>query len=65
MVARALVLYDWLRAAGYPAEILPQRRGENTVYPVRIRQLAAEADAQAIVKRLRSEHDIPEPLVTR
>ena len=61
----ALVLHDRVRAAGYPAEILPVRQGEKLVYPVRIRQLASEADAQAVVERLRSEHDIPEPLVTR
>ena len=61
----ALVLYDRLRAAGYPAEILPQRQADKLVYPVRIRQLASEADAQAIAERLRAEHDIPEPLVTR
>ncbi|MGQ0547811.1 MAG: FecR domain-containing protein [Betaproteobacteria bacterium] len=61
----ALVLYDRLRAAGYPAEVLPQRQGEKMVYPVRIRQLASQADAQALAERLRSEHDIPEPMVTQ
>ncbi len=61
----ALVLYDRVRAAGYPAEILPVRQGEKLVYPVRIRQLASEADARTVVERLRNEHDIPDAQVAR
>jgi hypothetical protein len=49
----ALGVYDRLRAAGYPAEIRPLRQGEQTVYAVRIRNLATRADARALEAKLK------------
>jgi hypothetical protein len=63
--AGARVLYERVRAAGYPAEILAVRQGDKVAYSVRIRQLASEADARTIAERLRNENDIPDATVTR
>jgi hypothetical protein len=49
----ALAAYDRLRAAGYPAEIVPVREGERVVYNVRIRQLPSRAEARALEEQLR------------
>jgi hypothetical protein len=49
----ALAVYDQLRAAGYPAEIRPLRRGEQVTYIVRIRSLPSRAEAQALANQLR------------
>jgi hypothetical protein len=54
----ALAVYDQLRAAGYPAEIRPARRGEQTVYGVRIRNLQTRAEAQALEAQLRAKFGI-------
>jgi hypothetical protein len=48
----ALAAYDRLRAAGYPADILPVREGEQFFYVVRIRNLASRADARALEGQL-------------
>src|ERR1043165_8519190 len=40
----ALGLYDELRNAGYPAEILPRKEGEQLAYIIRIRQLPSRAE---------------------
>jgi hypothetical protein len=51
--SEALAVYDRLREAGYPAEIRPLRSGEQTVYAVRIRNLATGADARALEAKLK------------
>lgn len=56
--ADALAVYDELRAAGYPAEILPRREGETLTYLVRIRQLPSRAEAQALEKELRAKFNL-------
>ena len=61
--AAALALYDELRAAGYPAEILPRREAEAVVYIVRIRNLPSRAEAQALARELRGKFGIDNPSV--
>jgi cell division septation protein DedD len=51
----ALAVYDRLRAAGYPAEIVPGREGEQRIYNVRIRQLPSRAEARALEEQLRGK----------
>ena len=51
--SEALAVYDRLRNAGYPAEIRPLRQGEQTIYAVRIRNLATPADARALEAKLK------------
>jgi hypothetical protein len=59
----ALGIYDELRNAGYPAEILPRRQGEQVAYIVRIRQLPTRAEAQALADSLKGKFGITEPRV--
>jgi len=59
----ALGLYDQLRGAGYPAEILPRKEGEQIAYIVRIRQLPSRAAAQALADQLKGKFGITEPKV--
>jgi hypothetical protein len=59
----ALGLYDELRGAGYPAEILPRKEGEQISYVVRIRQLPSRAEAQALANQLKGKFGITEPKV--
>jgi len=60
----ALALYDQLRAAGYPAEILPRKEGDTLLYLVRIRSLPSRAEAQALGNRLKGQFGITEPRVS-
>jgi hypothetical protein len=60
----ALALYDELRAAGYPAEILPRKEGEQVTYILRIRHLVTRADAQAVASQLKGKFGITEPRIT-
>ena len=60
----ALGLYDELRAAGYPAEILPRKEGEAVLYIVRIRQLPTRAEAQALANSLKGKFGITEPRIS-
>ena len=60
----ALGLYDELRNAGYAAEILSRKEGEQVVYIVRIRQLASRADAQALANQLKGRFGITEPRIS-
>ena len=60
----ALAIYDELRNAGYPAEILPVKQAEKLVYIVRIRQLSSRAEAQALANQLRGKFGITEPKVS-
>jgi hypothetical protein len=60
----ALALYDELRNAGYPAEILPRKEGEQVTYILRIRQLPTRAEAQALADQLKGKFGITEPKVS-
>src|SRR4029077_1748846 len=60
----ALALYDQLREAGYPAEILPLKQGDKFVYLVRIRHLISRAEANALSSHLRGKFGIAEPKVS-
>ncbi len=60
----ALRVYDELRAAGYPAEILPKKDADKLVYQVRIRQLPSKAEAQALAEQLRGKYGVTEPRVS-
>jgi cell division septation protein DedD len=61
--AAALALYDELRNAGYPAEILPVKEGGSLAYRLRIRQIATRAAADALAGQLRGKFGITEPKV--
>jgi hypothetical protein len=60
----ALGLYDELRNAGYPAEILPRKEGEAILYIIRIRQLPTRAEAQALANSLKGKFGITEPKIS-
>ena len=58
----ARALSDRLREAGYAAQVAPTAQG---VYDVKIPHLVTQADAQALAQRLRGQHGVFEPSVTR
>jgi hypothetical protein len=62
--ADALAVYDQLRNAGYPAELLPRKEADKVVYHVRIRNLPSRAEAQALGNRLKGQFGITEPRVS-
>jgi len=59
----ALALYDQLRDAGYPAEILPRKDADKVYYIVRIRQLPTRAEAQAVGNQLKGRFGITDPRI--
>lgn len=61
----ALEVYDRLRDAGYPAEILPVKSKDGHDYLVRITRLATQADAEALAERLRGTAGVESPTVSR
>jgi hypothetical protein len=56
--AAALAVYDELRGAGYPAEILPTPEGGRLVYVVLIRRMPSRAEAIALGELLRGRYGI-------
>ena len=54
-----------VRKAGYPAVMTPLRGKEQTVYVVRIRQLASRGEANALAERLRGKYGVAEPKLAR
>jgi hypothetical protein len=60
----ALGLYDELRNAGYPADILPRKEGDQVTYLIRIRQLPSRAEAQALADQLKGKFGVTEPRVS-
>ena len=54
-----------VRKAGYPAVMTPLRGKEQTVYVVRIRQLASRGEASALAEQLRGKYGVTEPKVSR
>jgi len=59
----ALALYDQLRDAGYPAEILPRKDADKVYYIIRIRQLPTRAEAQAVGNQLKGRFGITDPKI--
>ena len=49
----ALKIYDELRKAGYPAEIVPSRVGEKRVYGVRLSNFETKQDAEFVAGSLK------------
>lgn len=62
--AEALRLYDSIRAAGYPATILPVSSGEKTDYRLRLTGLPSRAEAEALAARLKGLPGVAEPRVS-
>lgn len=50
--------YKALRTAGYPAEILPAKVGEERVYSVRISNFESEKDAKSAVEALKGQAEL-------
>jgi len=63
--AEALQLYDQLREAGYPAEILPLTAERGYDYSVRVRSLASESEAAALAARMKALLPALEPQPAR
>jgi FecR protein/SPOR domain len=51
----AFDIYSDLRKAGYPAEIVPGKSGEERVYTVRLSNFESEKDAKSVVEALKSQ----------
>ena len=60
----ALAVYDQVRKAGYPAEIIPLKDGDKRSYLVRIRNLPSKAEAAALADSLRGKHGVEKPAVS-
>ena len=60
----ALMVYDEVRKAGYPAQIDSTKDGDKRSYHVRIRNLPSKAEAAALAAELRGKHGVTEPRVS-
>jgi uncharacterized cupin superfamily protein len=60
----ALAVYDQVRKAGYPAEIVPLKDADKRSYVVRIRNLPSKAEAAALGEALRGKHGVENPTVS-
>jgi hypothetical protein len=60
----ALMVYDEVRKAGYPAQIDSTKDGDKRTYHVRIRNLPSKAEAGALAAALRGKHGVAEPKVS-
>jgi len=54
----ALDIYNQLRRAGYPAEVVPAKAGDSRVYGVHISNFDSEKDAKAAVEALKGQADL-------
>jgi hypothetical protein len=61
----ALRLYDQVRAAGYPARILPRDVDGKHVYELRLTQLPSQAEALALAGAVKGKYGVSETRVTR
>jgi len=52
---QALTLYDDLRRAGYPAEIIPARLKDKRVYNVRLSNFETRKDAESVASKLKED----------
>ena len=59
----ALAVYDQVRKAGYPAEIVPLKDADKRSYVVRIGNLPSKAEAAALADALRGKHGVSDPQV--
>ena len=59
----ALMVYDEVRKAGYPAQIDSAKDGDKRTYSVRIRNLPSKAEAAALADALRGKHGVADPKV--
>jgi len=55
---QALDIYNDLRKAGYPAEIVPGKAGEERVYTVRLSNFESEKDAKSVAEALKSQAEL-------
>jgi FecR protein/SPOR domain len=55
---QAFDIYAALRKAGYPAEIVPGKAGEERVYIVRLSNFESEKDAKSVVGALKSQAEL-------
>ena len=62
--ADALKLYDDVRAAGYPAEILPSVAEGGRAYALRLTRLPSRAEAEALAATLKGRFGIVAPRVS-
>lgn len=63
--AEALELYDAIRDAGYPAEILPGvAEGDRRVYALRLTQLPSRAEAESLAAELKGRFGITAPRIS-
>ncbi len=63
--AAALEVYDRVREAGYPAQILPTTAGDKSVYAVRLANLASRAEAEALAASLKGQMGLDELKVSQ
>lgn len=61
----ALSLFDQVRAAGYPASVLPVRTASGYRYDVRVRGLASASEAHVVADRLKAALNLSEVSVGR
>lgn len=54
----ALDAYNALRKAGYPAEIVPAKVGDERVYGVRLSSFESEKDAKSVVAALKGQAEL-------
>ena len=54
----ALDIYNVLRKAGYPAEIVPEKAGAERVYVVRLSNFESQKDARSVVEALKGEAEL-------
>ena len=54
----ALDIYNVLRKAGYPAEIVPEKAGAERVYVVRLSNFESQKDARSVVDALKGEAEL-------
>ena len=54
----ALDVYNALRKAGYPAEIVPEKAGAERVYVVRLANFETQKDAGSVVQALKAEAEL-------
>jgi hypothetical protein len=54
----ALDIYNALRKAGYPAEIVPEKAGAERVYVVRLSNFESQKDARSVVEALKGEAEL-------
>jgi len=55
----ALDAYNALRKAGYPAQIIPSKAGEERIYGVSVSNFESEKDAKSAVEALKAQADLP------